>query len=301
VVRRAVAETARLPREGDATAAIDRRVRATRDLKLAQHARRIDRLATWDQVVLPADLRDTVRELIARVRHHHRVFEEWGMERVVQTSRGLTVLFQGPPGTGKTLVAGLIARELGLELHQIDLSRVTSKWLGETERNLAAIFDAADEGQVVLLFDEADALFAKRTAVRSSNDRYANLEVDYLLQRLDAFEGIAILTSNHGSSIDPAFKRRMSFRLTFPVPDEETRELLWRAHLPPELPLDGTLDLEELASRHAFSGGCIRRVCLRAAFLAAADGAHLGQRHLERAVALDLAETGKLSSSGGLD
>ena len=155
------------------------------------------------------------------------------MGRTMATSRGLTALFQGQPGTGKTMVAGVIARELGLDLYQVDLSKVMSKWIGETESNLAAIFDAAEDGQVVLLFDEADSLFAKRTEVRSSNDRYANLEVNYLLQRLDTFEGIAILTTNFGGSIDPAFKRRLSFRLSFPFPDEDTREQLWRAHLPP--------------------------------------------------------------------
>ncbi len=175
------------------------------------------------------------------------------MSRVLATSRGLTTLFQGPPGTGKTLVAGVIARKLGLDLYQVDLSKVMSKWIGETERNLSTIFDAAEDGQVVLLFDEADSLFAKRTEVRSSNDRYANLEVNYLLQRLDAFEGIAILTTNSGTSIDQAFKRRMSFRLSFPFPDEETRELLWRAHLPPELPIAGALTLGKLAHKYQIS------------------------------------------------
>jgi SpoVK/Ycf46/Vps4 family AAA+-type ATPase len=175
-----------------------------------------------------------------------------------------------------------------------------SKWIGETERNLSAIFDAAEDGQVVLLFDEADSLFAKRTEVRSSNDRYANLEVNYLLQRLDAFEGIAILTTNSGTSIDQAFKRRLSFRLSFPFPDEETREELWRAHLPPELPVHGTLSLALLARKYQLSGGYIRNVCLRAAFLAVEDAA-LHQHHLERAVALELAELGKLSAGGAIE
>jgi SpoVK/Ycf46/Vps4 family AAA+-type ATPase len=217
------------------------------------------------------------------------------------TSRGLTALFQGAPGTGKTLVAGVIARELGLDLYQVDLSKVMSKWIGETERNLSQIFDAAEDGQVVLLFDEADSLFAKRTEVRSSNDRYANLEVNYLLQRLDQFEGIAILTTNAGTSIDHAVKRRMSFRLSFPFPDEETRAQLWRAHLPPELPIEGPLALDVLARKYQLSGGYIRNACTRAAFLAAQQASALQQHHLERAVALEFAELGKLSTNGAID
>src|SRR5688500_15999565 len=225
------------------------------------------------------------------------------MDRALATSRGLTALFSGPPGTGKTLVAGVVARELGLDLYQIDLSKLMSKWIGETERNLASIFDAAEDGQVILLFDEADSLFAKRTEVRSSNDRYANLEVNYLLQRLDSFEGIAILTTNASSSIDQAFKRRLSFRLSFPFPDEETREQLWRAHLPATLPTQGPLALDKLAHKYQLSGGYIRNACLRAAFLAArdGDGAGVSQAHLERAVELEFAELGKLSSTGSLD
>jgi SpoVK/Ycf46/Vps4 family AAA+-type ATPase len=222
------------------------------------------------------------------------------MARAMATSRGLTALFQGPPGTGKTLVAGVIARELGLDLYQVDLSKVMSKWIGETERNLATIFDAAEDGQAILLFDEADSLFARRTEVRSSNDRYANLEVNYLLQRLDAFEGIAILTTNSGGTIDPAFKRRLSFQLSFPFPDEETRAELWRAHLPRELPRAGELTFDALARKYQLSGGYIRNACLRAAFLAAQEETPLHQHHLERAVALEFAELGKLSTTGSI-
>jgi len=199
------------------------------------------------------------------------------------------------------MVAGVIARELGLELYQVDLSKVVSKWIGETERNLSAIFDASEDGQVVLLFDEADSLFAKRTEVKSSNDRYANLEVNYLLQRLDAFDGIAILTTNFGGSIDPALKRRLAFRLLFPFPDEETREQLWRVHLPPELPISGRLDLKRLAARYQLSGGYIRNACLRAAFLAAEGGCALTQEHLDRAVVLEFSELGKISTSGVIE
>ncbi len=290
-----------LSAEADATAAIESYIRQTRDARLAQIANRVDRLASWSNLVLPPDVLDSLRELIARVRHRRVVFEQWGLGAAMTTSRGLTALFSGQPGTGKTLVAGVIARELGLDLYRVDLSKVMSKWIGETERNLATVFDAAEDGHVILLFDEADSLFAKRTEVRSSNDRYANLEVNYLLQRLDSFEGIAIMTTNFGTSIDPAFKRRLSFRLSFPFPDEETRTQLWRAHLPPQLPIDGELALDRLAHKYQIAGGYIRNACLRAAFLAAQDEGPLSQNHLERAVALEFAELGKLSSSGTLD
>jgi hypothetical protein len=300
-IRRAVAAARNAPDTAAATELVEAFIRQMRDARLGQYARRVERLASWNSVVLPPDILDSLRELVGRVRHGRTVFDAWGMSKTMQTSRGLTALFQGPPGTGKTLVAGVIARELGLDLYQVDLSKVMSKWIGETERNLAAIFDAAEDGQVILLFDEADSLFAKRTEVRSSNDRYANLEVNYLLQRLDSFEGIAILTTNSGTSIDQAFKRRMSFRLSFPFPDEETREELWRAHLPPELPVEGALSLDALARKYQLSGGYIRNACLRAAFLAAQEETSLHQRHLERAVALEYAELGKLSSGGAID
>jgi ATPase family associated with various cellular activities (AAA) len=286
---------------GDATLALETYLAQARDVELGAHARRIDRLADWSSLVLSPEMTDSLRELIGRVRHRRTVYERWGMERVMTSSRGITALFQGPPGTGKSMVAGVVASELGLPLYQIDVSKVMSKWLGETERHLGAIFDAAEDGQVVLLFDEADSLFAKRTEVRSSNDRYANLEVSYLLQRLDQFDGIAILTTNFGGSIDPAFRRRLSFRLAFPFPDDETRERLWRIHLPPEMPIDGALDLSALAQRYQLAGGHIRNSCLRAAFLAAEEEVPLGQVHLERAVSLEYAEIGKLSNDGRID
>ena len=199
------------------------------------------------------------------------------------------------------MVAGIIARELGLDLYRVDVSRLVSKWIGETEKNLAEIFDAVDDGQAIILFDEADSLFGKRTEVKSSNDRYANLEVNYLLQRIDSFEGIAILTTNFGTAVDPAFKRRISFRVSFPFPDEDAREELWRCHLPPAVPLGGELDLAALARRYQMSGGYIRNACVRAAFLAAQEDASLTQQHLERACVLEYQQIGKISTSGPVE
>jgi SpoVK/Ycf46/Vps4 family AAA+-type ATPase len=276
-------------------------VLAQRDRAVAAIATRVERLADWSQLVVPSDLLATLREMVARVRMRERVLADWGFESVASTARGVTALFQGGPGTGKSLVAGVIARELGRPLYRVDLSRVLSKWIGETEKNLGALFDAAEDGEAVLLFDEADALFAKRTEIKSSNDRYANVQVDYLLQRLDEFSGIAILTSNFGGSIDAALRRRMSFRVTFPFPDADARERLWRAHVPATAPIEGTLDLASLAERYELSGGYIRNAALRAAFLAAVDGSALRMDHFERAVQLEYRDACKIGDGGRLE
>jgi SpoVK/Ycf46/Vps4 family AAA+-type ATPase len=286
---------------GDATVALDEQVRQHVAARLDHVAKRIERMAHWEEVALPDELLDSLREFIGRARHRRTVYERWGYDAKMTTARGLTALFYGPPGTGKTMVAGVIAQELGLDMYRVDLARVVSKWVGETEKNLAEVFDAAEEGQVLILFDEADSLFAKRTDVRTSNDRYANLEVNYLLQRLDTFEGVAILTSNLDGAIDPAFKRRLSLRLQFPFPDEETRIRLWAGHVTPQTPTAGDFDFLELARRFPLSGGYIRNCALRAAFLAAHEGRPMRQEHLLRAVQLEYREMGKLSTSSRLE
>jgi hypothetical protein len=286
---------------GDATAALDEQVRQHVASRLDHVARRVDRLAAWEEVALPEEILDSLREFIGRARHRRTVYERWGYDAKMTSSRGLTALFYGPPGTGKTMVAGVVAQELGLDMYRVDLARVVSKWVGETEKNLAEVFDGAEDGQVLILFDEADSLFAKRTDVRTSNDRYANLEVNYLLQRLDTFEGVAILTSNLDGAIDPAFKRRLSLRLQFPFPDEETRIRLWAGLVTPQTPTGGHFDFPELARRFPLSGGYIRNCVLRAAFLAAHEGRPMTQAHLLRAVQLEYREMGKLSTSSRLE
>ncbi|MGE3544304.1 MAG: AAA family ATPase, partial [Kofleriaceae bacterium] len=285
----------------DRALALETAVRQHLESKLRTTATRVERLASWSRVILPPDIQESVLELIARIKHRRTVYETWGMGDVLSTARGVTALFQGGPGTGKTLVASAIANELGMDLYRVDLSRVVSKWIGETEQNLAKLFDAAEDGHAIVLFDEADSLFAKRTEVRSSVDRYANLEVNYLLQRLDTFEGIAILTTNFGTAIDSAFKRRLSFRLTFPFPDEDARESLWRSHLPPGIPRSGTFDFADLARRYRLSGGYIRNAAVRAAFLAAEEHSPLTQDHLERAIKAEFREIGKIAESGVLE
>jgi hypothetical protein len=280
---------------------LDDTVRQHLENRLGKTATRVGRLASWADIVLPEDIIDSLLELTARVRHRKTVYENWGFDKSITTARGITALFQGSPGTGKTMVAGVIARDLGLEVYRVDVSRITSKWIGETEKNLGSLFDAAEDGQVMLLFDEADSLFAKRTEVKSSVDRYANMEVNYLLQRLDSFEGIAILTTNFGNAIDPAFKRRLTYRVTFPFPDEEMREQLWKSLIPAQMPTAGKLDFANLAQRFRLSGGYIRNAVLRGAFLAAEEGVALTHDHLERAIKMEFREIGKLAESGTLE
>ncbi|HEV7555284.1 MAG TPA: ATP-binding protein [Kofleriaceae bacterium] len=269
-------------------------VRSTLDAKLGTLGVRLTWKQTWSDLVLPDDLMDELKEFIARVRHRKLVYEQWGFARKVAKGLGLSALFSGPPGTGKTMVAGLIAEELALDLYQIDLSRIVSKYVGETEKNLAALFDAAEAGHAVLLFDEADSLFAKRTEVKSSVDRYANLEVNYLLQRMEQFIGITILTTNLDTSIDEAFRRRLSFRITFPLPESAEREQLWKRLIPDEADVETGVDYPALAARFAMSGGYIKNAVVRAAFLAADDGRPIAMTHLVRAGNLEYAAMGKV-------
>jgi SpoVK/Ycf46/Vps4 family AAA+-type ATPase len=240
-----------------------------------------------------------MREFIARVKHKRRVYDDWGFSRKMAKGLGLSALFSGEPGTGKTMVAGIIAEELSLDLYQIDLSRIVSKYVGETEKNLAELFDAAEAGHAILLFDEADSLFAKRTEVKSSVDRYANLEVNYLLQRMEAFGGIVILTTNMDSAIDDAFRRRISFRVNFPFPEPEDRRRLWEVMLPAAAEVAGDIDFDLLARKYEMSGGYIRNAVLRAAFLAADDGTGITMSHMRRAANLEYAAMGKVVSSLG--
>jgi AAA+ superfamily predicted ATPase len=276
-------------------------VRAEFETDLGTVAQRVEVSQTWDDLVVPDDTGRTIAELVEQLRHRSTVLGRWGFQRKLGKGLGTTALFSGEPGTGKSMVAGLIARELGLELYQIDLSRVLSKWIGETEKNLAKVFDAAETGHVVLLFDEADSLLGKRTTdQKSANDRYANIETNYILQRLEQFHGIALLTSNLESSIDPALSRRLSFELRFPFPDKEQRAEIWRRMLPAELPIEGDIDFLKLADRFELSGGYIRNIVLRAAYLAASDGRALTMQHLLRAAEYEYRDHGMLIAKGKL-
>jgi hypothetical protein len=269
-------------------------VRGVLDEKIASLGTRVLTTQTWDDVVLPDETREPLGELVLRIRHRRRVFDEWGFADKLGKGLGLTALFAGPPGTGKTMVAALVARDLGLELYQIELSRVVSKYIGETEKNLAEVFDAAETGHSILLFDEADSLFAQRGEVKSSTDRYANLEVNYLLQRMERFRGITILTTNLASSIDPAFLRRVAFKIDFPMPEAPERERLWRAMFPAAAAVDDDVDFAWLADRYAMSGGHIRNAVLRAAFYAASEDRAIARADLVRAGDVESATIGNI-------
>lgn len=249
--------------------------------RLDDLAQRIEAIAQWDDLILPDDQQQTLRELAAQVRHRTTVYDTWEFARRGANGLGISALFAGASGTGKTMAAEVLASELELDLYRIDLSQVVSKYIGETEKNLRRVFDAAEAGGAILLFDEADALFGKRSDIKDSHDRYANIEVSYLLQRMEAYRGLAILTSNFRSAIDTAFLRRIRFVIQFPFPDALQRRTIWQRMFPPKLPTAG-LDFDNLA-RLNVTGGNIRNIALNAAFLAADAQEPVQMKHLLRA------------------
>lgn len=250
---------------------------------LAGLAHKIEPLYTWDDIVLPDDARTQLQEMYQWVVHRHRVLNQWGFGRKLAYGRGVSALFAGPSGTGKTMSAEIIAKALGLDLYKINLSSVVSKYIGETEKNLERIFTAAENANAILFFDEADALFGKRSEVRDAHDRYANIEIAYLLQRMEQYEGITILATNLRQNIDDAFLRRLQFIIEFPFPDEERRQQIWEILMPKEAPRDEAIDYEFLARQFRFSGGNIKNIVLKAAFLAAAGNGCITMECLVRA------------------
>ena len=269
--------------------------------KLAALARQITPHYTWDDIVLPAEKKEQLREICHQVRYREMIYEGWGFERKVVRSRGLSVLFTGPSGTGKTMAADVLAHELGLDLYQIDLSTVVSKFIGETEKNLARIFAEAAGSNAILFFDEADALFGKRTQVRDAHDRYANLEISYLLQKMEEHEGVVILTTNLRKNMDDAFVRRLHFTIEFPVPDIAGRRRIWEQIWPAAAPREAGLDLELLARQIDLPGGNIRNIALAGAFLAAADGGVVTMAHLVQATRREYQKMGKVLTTSDFD
>jgi len=263
--------------------------------RLAALASPVRTTLEWSDVILPDEVLGPVFEFLNYAAHRSKVFGEWGFDRKLPYGRGLSALFAGPPGTGKTMICSLLAKELGLELYRIDLSQVVNKYIGETEKNLGRVFDEAARGQVMLLFDEADSLFAKRTEVKSSHDRYANLEVNYLLQRMESHEGVVVMTTNAETAIDPAFRRRIRFRIRFPAPDEHQRLQLWQGMMPKQAQVAPDLDLRTIAQRFPLAGGNIMNALVRAATAAQADGSPIMQHHLMRAAELEYGEMGFLA------
>jgi hypothetical protein len=251
-------------------------------------AQRITSAPAWEDLVLPDSQVQTLREIAQQVRHRPTVYEAWGFASRGARGLGISALFFGQSGTGKTMAAEVIATDLHVDLYRIDLSQVVSKYIGETEKNLQKVFDAAEESGAVLLFDEADALFGRRSEVKDSHDRYANIEISYLLQRMEAYRGLAILTTNMKTLLDPAFLRRIRFAVQFPFPETVHRVRIWSRVFPPGTPTDG-LDLDKLA-RLTMAGGNIRNIAIQSAFLAAADGEPVRMRHLLRSARSECAK-----------
>jgi hypothetical protein len=248
----------------------------------------------WDDIVLPPDRVTQLREICNQLKYRDLVYGRWGFGRKLALGKGLAVLFAGPSGTGKTMAADIIAGELGLDLYKIDLARVVSKYIGETEKNLSSIFSEAETSNAILFFDEADALFGKRSEVRDSHDRYANIEIAYLLQRVEEYEGVVILATNFRKNMDEAFVRRLHAAIDFPFPDADDRHRIWSGIWPDDLPRDEKLDLELLARQLEVTGGNIRNIALAAAFLAADDGAVVRMQHVALATRREYQKMGKL-------
>ena len=274
--------------------ALDRCAAAQVGRCLEGRAARIPAGYDWDALVLAGAEKRMLRDACDQVRFRRRVYQDWGFQRRVTYGRGVSLLFAGPPGTGKTMAAQVVAGALGLELYKVDLSQVVSKYIGETEKNLGGIFDDAERSGAILLFDETDALLGKRTEVKDSHDKNANLETSFLLQKLEEYEGVAILTTNYLENIDPAFFRRLSRVIHFPFPGVPERERLWRGMFPPEAPLAPDVDFPFLARRFELAGGGIKNAAVTAAFLAAGGGEPIGMRHIVNALRLEVSKQGKI-------
>jgi SpoVK/Ycf46/Vps4 family AAA+-type ATPase len=241
---------------------------------------------------------EQLREICNYVKNYHRVYSDWGFGHKLSRSKGLNLLFAGPSGTGKTMAAEIMSNELGLDLYKIDLSAIVSKYIGETEKNLERIFKEGQASNAILFFDEADALFGKRSEVRDSHDRYANVEVAYLLQRMEDYDGVVILATNLRKNMDEAFARRMHFTIEFPLPEEPDRYRIWQSVFPEEAPRAKSIDLTFMARQFKITGGNIKNIALGAAFLAAQDGGCITMEDLIRATKREYQKIGKLCTEG---
>lgn len=260
--------------------------------KLDSLAQRITSSLDWDELILPDLQKQVLRDIVSHARQRFQIYEIWGFSNKSTIGQGISALFYGPSGTGKTMAASVIAHELQLDLYRIDLSQIVNKYIGETEKNLARVFDAAEDSGAILLFDEADALFAKRTEVKNSHDRNANMETSYLLQRMESYSGIAILTTNLKKEMDSAFMRRIRFAIQFPFPDLPTRLQIWQRVFPEQTPLEN-IDISKLSTLDV-AGGNIRNIALNAAFLAADNNEPVKMKHMEKSARREL---GKMEKS----
>jgi hypothetical protein len=265
-----------------------------------QSGRSLQALATkvkpfysWDMLVLPLDQTEQLREICRQMKHRALVYGRWGFDKRLSLGKGMNVMFAGPPGVGKTMAAEVIAGELSLELYKIDVSQIVSKYIGETEKNLSRIFKEAETSNAILFFDEADALFGKRSEVKDAHDRYANVETSYLLQKMEEYTGIVILATNLSQNLDEAFLRRLHARVEFPFPEKPQREAIWRGMFPKDAPLDTNLDFAFMADKLNLAGGSIKNIALNAAFFAAHEGSPIGMRHIMLAAKREYIKQGK--------
>jgi AAA+ superfamily predicted ATPase len=295
-VRRATAELTLDPAGGRrlTVEALERAARAVGEAAMGPLAQKLPTPFDRQELVVPSHIQAELDLAVAWVRHQHTVLEDWGFARRVPMGHGLTALFSGPPGTGKTMAVQILARELGIDLYRVDLSRVMSKYIGETEKNLGRLFDEADASGALLFFDEADALFGKRSEVTNAHDRYANVEIGYLLQRMEEHEGVTVLATNRSHDMDEAFLRRFHVIAEFPLPGEADRLRIWEGMFPKDAAREPDLDLAAFARDFEISGGEIRNTVLAAAYLAAAEAHPVGMRHLRRALARELTKQGKV-------
>jgi len=277
------------PSAGDLSAA----ARSLSGRQIGTMTHRIDPKYTWADIVLPPETLGQLRAICARVLLKHRVLDQWGFDSKLSMGKGITALFAGPSGVGKTMAAEVIAMELDIDLYKIDLSGVVSKYIGETEKNLDRIFNAAENANAILFFDESDALFGKRSEVKDSHDRYANIEISYLLQKMEMYDGVVILATNLRQNLDEAFLRRLAFAVHFPFPNQQDRKRIWESIWPSAAPLDSTVNFEFLAATFKLSGGNIKNIALTAAFLAAEADEPVAMRHLMTAVDREYMKMGK--------
>lgn len=262
--------------------------------RLVTLSRKVKPLFTWGDIILPNDQLQQLKEICAHVKYQQQVFGNWGFHQKMSLGKGLGILFAGPSGTGKTMAVEIIANELGLDLYKIDLSGVVSKYIGETEKNLRRIFHEAEQSNSILFFDEADAIFGKRSEVRDSHDRYSNIEINYLLQKMEEYEGIVVLASNFQKNIDEAFIRRLRFIVEFPLPDEGYRYRIWKAAFPKDTPISNDIDYEFLAKKFKITGGNIRNIALGAAFMGAGDSGVVTMEYIIYALKREFQKMGRL-------
>ncbi|MFC4101937.1 ATP-binding protein [Paenibacillus xanthanilyticus] len=301
LIRRSVeraAQTARLDSVEAAAGHYEQGARAQAHHRMGDKARRLNPRYRWSDLVLPEEQLDMLRQASAMMRFRGEVFGKWGFERKLSYGKGVSMLFAGPPGTGKTMAAEVMASELNMEAYKIDLSQIVSKYIGETEKNLRVIFDEAQRSHAILFFDEADAIFGKRSEVKDAHDKYANVETAYLLQQMEEYDGISILATNFQQNMDDAFMRRLSLVIKFPFPDAEHRARLWSSMVPTSTPLSNDVDFELLGRKIEVAGGSIKNIVVTAAFMAASAGNPLGMRELVAAARQELKKTGKILLPG---